>query len=145
MIDRNVIGKESEPVYYEIEKGAIAKFADAIGDENPIYFDEDAAKAKGYKSIPAPLTFPTTFRTWQPEWYEKIDKSKLLHAEQEYIYQRRLCAGEKIKCVEKVTNIYEKQGKNGKLTFIVREKNGFDQNNDLVFTEIQTLVIRGEI
>ena len=33
---RNAIGVESDPITYEIEKGHIARFAEAIGDENPL-------------------------------------------------------------------------------------------------------------
>ena len=33
---KDAIGVESEPVTKEIEKGAIIKFAEAIGDTNPI-------------------------------------------------------------------------------------------------------------
>ncbi|MFD0829529.1 MaoC family dehydratase N-terminal domain-containing protein [Neobacillus sp. M.A.Huq-85] len=143
MIDKSLIGKISEPVYVEIEKGSIRKFARAIGDDNPVYHEESAARAKGYPSLLAPLTFPTTFRDVEPEWYTKIDKSKLLHGEQEYDYFRRFYAGERLKCIEKVVDVYEKEGKNGKLTFLVRDKEGYDETDQLVFKERQTLVIRG--
>ncbi|WP_066256121.1 MaoC family dehydratase N-terminal domain-containing protein [Neobacillus drentensis] len=143
MIDRSLIGKVNEPVYLDIEKGAIRKFARAIGDDNPVYHDEAAAKAKGYPSLLAPLTFPTTFREIEPEWYTKIDKSTLLHGEQEYEYFRRFYAGERIKCIEKVIDVFEKTGRNGKLTFIVRDKEGFDGAEELIFRERQTLVVRG--
>lgn len=144
MFDQTLIGKKHTPVYQEIEKGAIRKFANAIGDDNPVYHDEKAARAKGYPSLLAPLTFPTTFRDYEPEWYTKLDKSKLLHAEQEYEYFRRFYAGETLKCVETVVDVYEKTGKNGKLTFIVKDKDGFDESDQLVFKERQTLVVRGE-
>lgn len=143
MIDKNLIGVANEPVYEEIEKGAIRKFARAIGDDNPIYFDEKAAKAKGYPSLVAPLTFPTTFREVEADWYTKLDKSKLLHGEQEYQYFRRFFAGERLKCVEKLVDVYEKEGRNGKLTFIIRDKDGYDESDKLVFKERQTLVVRG--
>jgi acyl dehydratase len=143
MVDKSLIGKISDPVYQEIEKGAIHKFAMAIGDDNPVYHDEAAAKAKGYPSLLAPLTFPTTFREVEPEWYTKIDKSTLLHGEQEYEYFRRFYAGERLKCIEKVVDVYEKNGRNGKLTFIVRDKEGYDKVDQLIFRERQTLVIKG--
>ena len=37
---RDVIGVESEAITYDVEKGAIRKFAEAIGDDNPLYVDE---------------------------------------------------------------------------------------------------------
>jgi len=60
--DRGVIGVESAPIRYDVEKGAIRKFVEAIGDEDPIYRDEQAAQAAGFKTIVAPPTFLCTFR-----------------------------------------------------------------------------------
>ena len=42
---------------YEVEKGKIREFVQAIGDENPIYIDEEVAKQHGLKTIPIPKTF----------------------------------------------------------------------------------------
>ena len=61
-MDRNAIGRESKPAINEVEKGSIRKFAEAIGETNPIYFEEAAARAAGYRSVVAPPTFPTTLR-----------------------------------------------------------------------------------
>ncbi len=43
-----------------IETGEIRLFCKAIGENDPIYFDEAMAKVRGYPAIPAPLTFLTT-------------------------------------------------------------------------------------
>ena len=40
---QQAIGRETSPVTAEIEKGAIIKFAQAIGDDNPVFNDEEAA------------------------------------------------------------------------------------------------------
>jgi len=61
-VDRNAIGRESKPALNEVEKGAIRRFAEALGETNPIYFEEAAARAAGYRSIVAPPTFPTSLR-----------------------------------------------------------------------------------
>ena len=45
---RDAIGVESDPVINEIEKGAIVKFAQAIGYTNPIYNDEEIARKTKY-------------------------------------------------------------------------------------------------
>ena len=61
-MDRNAIGRESKAALNEVEKGAIRRFAEALGETNPIYFEEAAARAAGYRSIVAPPTFPTSLR-----------------------------------------------------------------------------------
>jgi N-terminal half of MaoC dehydratase len=40
-----------------VEQGKILEFARSIGEEDPVYRDADAARARGYEGIPAPLTF----------------------------------------------------------------------------------------
>ncbi|WP_019416252.1 MaoC family dehydratase N-terminal domain-containing protein [Paenisporosarcina sp. TG20] len=144
MIDRNIIGRISTPEYYEVEKGAIRKFATAIGDENPVYHNEEYARERGYISLLAPLTFPTTFRGKVQDWFKSLDKNRLLHGEQEYKYERRFYAGEKIKLIENVVEVYEKSGKNGTMTFIVRDREGYDEADKKVFTERSTFIVREE-
>ena len=51
------IGTRSEPVTWEVEKGEIVRFASAIGDPNPLYSDEAAARRGRYGGIIAPPTF----------------------------------------------------------------------------------------
>src|SRR5207237_8860338 len=54
---RAVIGKESEPITYEIDNTGCRQFARAVGYTDPIFFDEAAAKAQGYRAIVAPPGF----------------------------------------------------------------------------------------
>ena len=53
MLDRSLIGRESEPVVHDVERTAIRRFADALGDPNPLYQDEAGAKSAGYPALVA--------------------------------------------------------------------------------------------
>ena len=57
MIDKKYIGMALPKATLEIEKGRLRFFAKSIGETDPIYTDETAAKAAGYTSLPAPPTF----------------------------------------------------------------------------------------
>ncbi len=57
MLERTLIGRESEPVLHEVEKGQIRRFAEALGDPSPLAQDEAAARAAGYPGLAAPPTF----------------------------------------------------------------------------------------
>ena len=81
---------------YPIEAGHIRRFAEAIGDPNPIYVDEAAARAAGHPRIPAPPTFATALRPNDPREGLDIDWKKLLHGEQELTYHRPLYAGDRV-------------------------------------------------
>lgn len=49
-----VIGRESAPVPHEVSALGIRTFARAVGYTNPVYYDIDAAKAKGHRDLLAP-------------------------------------------------------------------------------------------
>jgi hypothetical protein len=51
---RAAIGKESEPWTVEVEKTSVRMFARAVGYSDPLFYDEEFAKSKGYRSIPCP-------------------------------------------------------------------------------------------
>jgi len=43
---------------FPVEGGHIMLFARSIGDKNPVYYDEEYARASGYPTVVAPPTFP---------------------------------------------------------------------------------------
>src|SRR5256885_2036825 len=55
-LSSDLIGRESEVALFEVERGAIRKFADAVQDQTPACVRGDIA----------PPTFPTTFRMTIP-------------------------------------------------------------------------------
>ncbi|MDP1921805.1 MAG: MaoC family dehydratase N-terminal domain-containing protein, partial [Myxococcales bacterium] len=44
MLDRAAVGRTTPPTLNEVERGAIRRFAEALGDYNPIYFDAEYAR-----------------------------------------------------------------------------------------------------
>ena len=95
--DRSMLGVESAPIRYDVEKGAIRKFADAIGDADPIYRDEQAAQAAGFKTIVAPPTFLCTFRAQElPDLKIVFGGRVRLNGGNEYEYHKPVYAGDTI-------------------------------------------------
>jgi acyl dehydratase len=97
-LNRDFIGREfppSEP--YEVSRVKIKEFADAIGDPNPVYRDQEAAKAAGYPDVIAPPTFPIVIALTggalnDPEL--GLDFTMVVHGEQRFEYRRPLLAGD---------------------------------------------------
>ncbi|MHB1420301.1 MAG: FAS1-like dehydratase domain-containing protein [Bacillota bacterium] len=139
VIDKSLIGIVGKPFIVEVEKGAIRKFAEAIGDPNPIFYDEDYAKNTPHCSIIAPPTFPATFR--DPEPLVDTWDLKSLHGAQEYNYIRPIKAGEKITCQSRIIDVYEKTGSLGKMTILMTEIAGKDEQGNLVYTAVSTGII----
>ena len=145
MIDRKHLGRESTPNTVDVEKGRLKFFAKSIGETNPIYTDEVAAKAAGYRSIPAPPTFIFSLDLEQENPFADIEAmeinlGKILHAEQAFTYHEPICAGDTITLQSKVTDIYDKKG--GALEFLVQEYTAKNQDDTLVAEMLRTLVVR---
>ena len=51
------IGQSSAPWTYEVTSTSVRAFARGVGYTDPVYFDVAAAKAAGYRDIPAPPTY----------------------------------------------------------------------------------------
>jgi len=51
------IGVESEPWTVEVDKTSVRMFARAVGYRDPLFYDEDFARSKGYRSLPCPPHF----------------------------------------------------------------------------------------
>ncbi|HEX8953385.1 MAG TPA: MaoC family dehydratase N-terminal domain-containing protein, partial [Polyangia bacterium] len=86
----------------DVERGHIRRFAEAIGDGNPIYVDEAAARAAGHPRIPAPPTFAIALRANDPRGGIDLDWRKLLHGEQELVLARPLYAGDRLTIVGRI-------------------------------------------
>jgi acyl dehydratase len=127
------VGDASEPITFDVERGAIVRLAEAIGDPQPAY----------ERGTAAPPTFPTTFNFRLPvASLRAIDPARFIHGEQEYAYERPLQAGDRITCVARIADVNEKETRLGTATFVVVETEGRDEAGDLVFTGRATAIVR---
>jgi len=143
MLDKNAIGRSSPPTLNEVEKGAIRRFAESLGDYNPIYYDEEYARALGYPTIVAPPTFPASFHS-AADLRELLGVGikSLLHAEQGFEYERPILAGDRIYVSTRVADVLERQGPAGKMDVALIQDEGRDEEGNLVFKARRTLVVR---
>jgi acyl dehydratase len=54
---RAQIGRESPPWTVEVTTTSVRAFARGVGYTDPVYFDLEAARRAGYRSLPAPPTY----------------------------------------------------------------------------------------
>jgi acyl dehydratase len=143
MLDRSLIGRESEPAVHEVEKGAIRRFAEALGDPNPVYVDEAAARAAGFPTLVAPATFVVAL-TSNERFRHSLDLGtrSILHSEQQFEYARPIVAGDRITVRSKVADVQERAGASGPMDVIVIEDEGRDDAGALVFRTRATLILR---
>jgi hypothetical protein len=129
-LSRDLIGRESDVVLFEVERGAIRKFADAIQDQTPACVRGDIA----------PPTFPTTFRMTVPGL--TFDLARVLHGAQEYRYERPIRAGDRLRCRVRVADVYRRHGSLGEMTFLILAMEGTDESGSPVFTGTTTAILR---
>lgn len=145
MLDRSKIGHSFPSHSVEIEKGRLRFFAKAIGETNPIYTDEAAARDAGYKTLPAPPTFMFSIDLDSPEFLPvlqllNMDIGRILHGNQEFEYSGTIYAGDTITASCKILDMFDKKG--GALEFVVLENSYTNQHGELVGKARQTIVYR---
>lgn len=123
-----------------MERGAVKKFAEAIGDLHPIYFDEETGRNSRFKNNIAPPTFPRTFDYGAIEGL-KLPEKGLIHGEQTFHYERPLLVGEEIVCYSEVKKYFEKKGNFGEMGFLILESFGEDLACNTIFSSTSTIVI----
>lgn len=139
-IDESVIGKTGEVQQFVVDEEAIRAFVRAIGEQHPLYTDENVARRYGYPAIVAPPTFPTTFRFARPP--VPYEPSRSIHGEQEYRYERPIVAGDVLRCASRVVGVKVRHCRLGTMTLLTTEIRGEDTEGRLVFTGISTVILR---
>jgi len=143
MIDRKWIGHELPASQLPIERSRLRFFAKAIGETDPVYTEEAAARNAGYPDLPAPPTF--LFAAELDSGVNDqlladlgVPLAKLLHGEQGFSYHRPACVGDTITVRSRIEDIYDK--KNGALEFVVKTSRATNQNDELV-AEMRTVLV----
>ena len=130
-----------------VERAKIREFALAVGEDNPIFFDAEAARRAGLSDIVAPPTFSVT-QMWQVSRDERearlggdLDYARVLHAEQEFVYRRLPVAGETLDAIMRISKDVTKRGrKGGEMRFVTYESRFSDSSGEEVLRALYTLV-----
>lgn len=134
---------------YEVEKGAIARFAGAVDDPNPLYWDEEYAAKSRYGSIIAPPGFfgwpvkgggPSDDLVAMVSQLSAAGYGRILDGGTEWEFFKPVQAGDKLTVTSLVKNIVERSGKTGKAIFLFRETTYANRNGETVATMRQTTI-----
>ncbi|CAD6547396.1 hypothetical protein LMG27952_04567 [Paraburkholderia hiiakae] len=143
MIDRQHIGRTLPAFRAVAEAGRLRFFAKAIGETNPVYFDESAARDAGHPGLPLPPTFLFSLEFEQPDtsWRDEIgiELPRILHGEQSFTYHRLAYAGDVLLFESRLADIYEKRG--GALEFVVRETRVTNQRGEHV-ADLRSVIVQ---
>ena len=118
---RRAIGVESPPVTHTIELGAIRRFARAIGDPNPLFNDEAAARKTRYGGVIAPPTFLRSLMDDPARARVDVPYTGVLDGGSDWEYFEPVRPGDRVTITSKVVNVYERQGRLGNMVFVITE------------------------
>ena len=135
---QQVIGLAGEPVTTEIEKGAIVKFAQAIGDDNPFFNDEAAARKGQYRGLVAPPTFLRSVGTSRPEFPFDVPFNNNLDGGSDWEYMEPVRPGDRITAVSRIENMIERAGRMGTMIIQTTVTTYTNQFGQVVATQTST-------
>ena len=132
---REAVGVESEPVIHEVEKSAIIRFAQAIGDPNPIFRDEDASRQSRYGGFIAPPTFLRSLDASPTRVQVAIPYPAFLDGGSQWEYFEPVRPGDRITLTVKIAEIFERQGRLGNMLIVISESRYVNQAGNMVATQ----------
>ena len=113
-VNKDAVGKQWQPVAYEVGLEKIREYARAVGEENPVHLDREAALAAGFRDVVAPPMFCVVYSApamgpavLDPE--VGMNLTAMVHGSQEFVWGEPVCAGDLITTQPKLApTIYEK-------------------------------------
>ena len=135
----------------ELGRSSLRKYALAIGDFNPLYTDKAFARNHGLRDVMAPPTLICD--TWHyinsdmDETGDLIGRNQVLEegefrAGNNYEFFQPVHPEDIITAYRKVKDVYEKEGRSGHLVFQEVEVSFYNQRNELLARNTETLFYR---
>jgi len=133
------------------------RFAIAIGDDNPVYFDDAYARSCGYRGIIAPPTYLAAVLGWEagpaqedllpdgndPDAVpEELKGMRLMGGGQDITFMTPLYPGDEIWSERNVVELFRKVGRSGSILFSIAEVRFFNQREETILICRETLMAR---
>ena len=137
---RKQIGKTGEARTYEIERGAIRRFAEAVGDTSPLFNDESVARKTRFGGLIAPPTFYRSLGSPIPTVHIPAlgDSFRGLDGGSDWEYFHPIRPGDRITVQSKLVDLRESEGRLGPMIFTVVETSYTNQFGELCATQRST-------
>lgn len=136
---REIIGKESDPVPYEIDNTGCRQFARAVGYTDPVFYDEAYARSKGHRGILAPpgflghpIVIPGRPAATSPYSQLDIPLKRVLNGGTDIEYFADVCSGDALTATSKISDLTEREGRMGPMLIVSQETTFRNQDGDIV-------------
>ncbi len=141
---KDAVGVESAPWTVEVDKTSVRMFARSVGHTDPVFYNEDEAKRRGYRSLPAPPAYlgTTLFNPASSDATFGGPRSgrrsfstplkRILNGGTEIEYMDDICAGDRLTAKSKIADISQRSGGIGTMLITVTETSYTNQDGKLV-------------
>ena len=140
----DAVGKEWPASTYQVGREKIREYANALGIDNPVHLDVEAARAAGFRDVVAPPMFAVVYSAGSvgpgvldPEL--GINLMLMLHGSQEFVWGEPVCAGDTITSVTTFKDHREEEGR----TYFVFESVSKNQDGQETVRGTWTNIVRG--
>jgi len=131
---------------YEVGRAKIREFADAIGDDHPMYRDVAAAQAAGHPDVVAPPTFTTilfgrySLQALVDDPELGLNYDRLVHGDMRFSFARPVVAGDRLTVTTHVAEVDTRMGND----FLTLRAEIDTEDGERVVTALSQLVVRAE-
>jgi acyl dehydratase len=149
---RGMVGLMTQPVVNEVERGAIRRYTEAVGDPNPLYSDVEYARASRYGEVICPPGFfgwsmkvtAGAVEVMAPVFAALINGGllRILDGGREYDFARPVRAGDTLTWYARFAGAAEKEGKTGPMVLVTMEITYLNLDGNLVARARQTFIAR---
>ena len=146
-----------EPAVFEVGRNDVRRFARAVGADDPVHLDVEAARAAGYRDLLAPTYFPYVVRMHASNLTGRdgldpdgsasqdvppLDTKRAMAGETEIEMGVPVLAGDTITMHKQIVDLYEKVGRSGPMVFVKTQFTFRNQHSEMVMTERFTRIYR---
>jgi acyl dehydratase len=129
---------------YEVGREKIREFAEAVGAEDAVHRDPEAARALGYPDVIAPPTFAViASQRSEAQLFAdpdvRIDYSRVVHGEESFVHHRPIVAGDRLIGTLHVDGVRQAGGH----TMVTTRVELAAESGEPVSTVVSTIVERG--
>ncbi len=144
---KKLIGVSGEPITFKVEEGAIQRYAQAIGDPNPLFNDIENASKNKYGR----LICPPGFTGWPIKGgisvFKLVDSlikagapTRLLDGGVEFEFVEPIGAGDVLTTTTKIASITERETRMGKTMFTTVETTFVNQKGKVALNGRATFI-----
>ena len=139
---RDAIGVEGPQTVLEVDKTAVRMFARSVGHTDAVFYDEDEAKRRGFRSLPAPPGYLGT-PVYHPRAASDADApagpnrfktpyKRILNAGTDIDYLADICAGDTLTSRSHIVEFAERTGSIGPMLITTTETVYTNQDGKVV-------------